>query len=380
MALSLDMCPMMKPGVRVEKLPLSPVEGFIMSRVNGLTPVRDIISATGLPQAQVEDALKKLESLDVIEWQRIEAAAPRARTGAAAMPKGEVKAPQGPDLNHILERVALMHRSLNRIDYYKLLSIPRTADDETIKSAYAQLSREIHPDRFYNMNLGERKDLLDTVFAKISIAYETLRDPTKRAAYDYSLLPPELRKSVPDQQTKKLGVTADASRIAELAEQELRNGNYKTAAQNFKIAASLSLGDRELAKRAAFVVGLPALTANLEKIMGDPEGATLLGDKSMKSLVTKIRADKDQFPMDDRLLSVVVGFLLYFDDDKSVAREIAEKLVRRAPRASYYVLLARVAEAERKYQEALKHFERALALDDSCVEAKEAVTALKRKF
>src|SRR5690606_33156309 len=105
-----DLCPMMIPGVKVEKLPLSPVEGFVMSRVNGLTPVREIISATGLPADQVEDALENLEAQGVISWQKVAAAAPRARSGAG--PRGEVRAPSGPDLNHILERVALTYRSL----------------------------------------------------------------------------------------------------------------------------------------------------------------------------------------------------------------------------------------------------------------------------
>jgi len=63
-------------------------------------------------------------------------------------------------------------------DYYSLLQVERTADIGTIKSAYRKLAMECHPDRNGGCTDAETK------FKALSEAYECLKDPQKRAAYD----------------------------------------------------------------------------------------------------------------------------------------------------------------------------------------------------
>jgi molecular chaperone DnaJ len=63
-------------------------------------------------------------------------------------------------------------------DYYEILGIERSADAEVIKKAYRKLALQFHPDR----NAGS-KDSEDK-FKECTEAYEVLRDPEKRAAYD----------------------------------------------------------------------------------------------------------------------------------------------------------------------------------------------------
>lgn len=64
------------------------------------------------------------------------------------------------------------------VDFYELLGVERTADDRTIKSAYRKLAMQYHPDR--NPGCGES----EARFKAISVAYDCLKDPQKRAAYD----------------------------------------------------------------------------------------------------------------------------------------------------------------------------------------------------
>ncbi|OYY89361.1 MAG: molecular chaperone DnaJ [Sphingomonas sp. 28-66-16] len=64
------------------------------------------------------------------------------------------------------------------IDFYELLECERGADDATIKSAYRKLAMKYHPDRNAGCKDHESK------FKAISEAYEVLKDPQKRAAYD----------------------------------------------------------------------------------------------------------------------------------------------------------------------------------------------------
>ena len=62
-------------------------------------------------------------------------------------------------------------------DFYAALEVPRDADADTIKKAYRRLARKYHPDVSKEAGAEER-------FKELGEAYETLRDPEKRAAYD----------------------------------------------------------------------------------------------------------------------------------------------------------------------------------------------------
>ena len=63
-------------------------------------------------------------------------------------------------------------------DYYEVLGVSRNASADQIRQAYRRLARTHHPD----LNAGDPE--ADGRFKTINEAYEVLRDPRKRAAYD----------------------------------------------------------------------------------------------------------------------------------------------------------------------------------------------------
>src|SRR5512146_162278 len=63
-------------------------------------------------------------------------------------------------------------------DYYAILDVPRTAADDDIKKSYRKLAMKYHPDRNNGSKEAEER------FKEITEAYDVLRDPQKRAAYD----------------------------------------------------------------------------------------------------------------------------------------------------------------------------------------------------
>lgn len=64
-------------------------------------------------------------------------------------------------------------------DYYKILGVEKNASDDDLKKAYRKLAMQFHPDRNKD-NAAEAEEK----FKEVNRAYDVLKDPQKRAAYD----------------------------------------------------------------------------------------------------------------------------------------------------------------------------------------------------
>lgn len=62
-------------------------------------------------------------------------------------------------------------------DYYEVMGVARDATQDDIKRAYRKLARKYHPD-------VSEDDAAEEKFKEVGEAYEVLKDPEKRAAYD----------------------------------------------------------------------------------------------------------------------------------------------------------------------------------------------------
>ncbi len=67
---------------------------------------------------------------------------------------------------------------MSKRDFYEVLGVDRQADDKELKSAFRKMAKKYHPDA----NRGDPS--AEVKFKEVGEAYEALKDPQSRAAYD----------------------------------------------------------------------------------------------------------------------------------------------------------------------------------------------------
>lgn len=169
-----------------------------------------------------------------------------------------------------------MHSKIGTLTHYGLLQVNRGATKKEIKQAYFRLVNVVHPDKYFGKSLGTYKPKMETLFAKLSLAYETLSVPETRAEYDRELdgstKPPVEQKATAPMpadpraiaqrqaameelkarfMNAKAGAKANAKRHADAAVRARAAGDFGGAAEAYKQALALTPDDRELAEAYA---------------------------------------------------------------------------------------------------------------------------------
>jgi hypothetical protein len=192
--------PTQNPAANLNEVRLTPVEGFVLSRVDGQTSYEDICHLTGLGTAATLDILRKLrrERLLLNPGEKPEKPDPwksSPRTGARPRPNLGAPAPvsllevhddgsavdpaeldKGPGLDQETKtRILRLHRRLKTLKPHELLGLSPGADPAMVKRAYFAASKEVHPDRFYGKDIGPYRDKLSDIFAQLTRAFEQLK-------------------------------------------------------------------------------------------------------------------------------------------------------------------------------------------------------------
>ena len=167
-------------------------------------------------------------------------------TGAAR----RTAAPAAPEVSDAESVETFLQRLRAADSFYDVLGVETAASADQLKSAYYELARRYHPDRFRKTEPA-LLSRLESAFAKITQAYDTLRDDRLRATYDTKL---QARKKAPqlvDSAPKQAAVDtpAPAAPIADTtAPADAPLSAAERAANDFKEGyAALEQGERKLA-------------------------------------------------------------------------------------------------------------------------------------
>jgi serine/threonine-protein kinase len=228
------------PLLRTQKLPLSPADGFVLSRVDGTLTAREVFQIIPLPQEDAERSLFGLLCTGILEFlprtatsrarAAVEAeratpappgaaaprppapappappprpAAPAARSATAPAP-APASTPAAAAASEAARQAAAERRQeevrkaiaaqraeitdayegIKKRDFFAFLGIARDADERKVKEAYFRLARPFHPDTALDPALADLRRQREAVFLHLGQVYETLRNPANRARYE----------------------------------------------------------------------------------------------------------------------------------------------------------------------------------------------------
>jgi curved DNA-binding protein CbpA len=167
---------------------LEPREGFILSRLDSPTPLKELLVLSGLRD---EDALRIIYSLALAGYVRRENWKSAFRDEVPSRPSEVEKivddAVQAVAGGQELSLADFLGRVEAATTHYEVLAVSDDAPATDIKTAYYDIARRYHPDRFRRDNNESLHTRLEALFARITQAYETLGDTGHRAAYDSKL-------------------------------------------------------------------------------------------------------------------------------------------------------------------------------------------------
>lgn len=201
------------PGVNVTSLPLGTLEGFVLSRVDGATTVDDIAMMSGIELPRLLSILERLAELGAVElsWK----ASTRPRYEPWEIEERNVDLPM-----EVRKRILEAYYASEDKDHYALLGVPRTAKAREVRMAYFELARHFHPDSQFGKRLGGFGKKMETVFRRLTTAYEVLGRPKHRAEYDEYLAASEATDE-----------TRQALEQVELAFEQLRHGEIPAGSE-----------------------------------------------------------------------------------------------------------------------------------------------------
>jgi DnaJ-domain-containing protein 1 len=184
-------------------LRLQPSEGFVLSRVYEPLRLGEVVSVAGLPEDETRKTVYVLWLAGLLERpdrplllpadalrraaaQQQQRPAPASGAPAQEAARQTVERPAEPEppAHGTVEELMALARGAT---HYEVLGVARSAAPEEVKRVYYTHARRLHPDRFRRDADEEQRQRIDTAFAKVTQAYEVLKDASLRAAYDLKL-------------------------------------------------------------------------------------------------------------------------------------------------------------------------------------------------
>lgn len=191
-------------------------EAFVLSRVDAAIRLGDLLAISGLAEITTKQIVYALMLGGYLRRERlsiaglpdalVQAKAETQRSESATIAANE----SGRKPLNEATRVAVkdeaydtkaeldeLFKRVSDASHYEVLGVSRSVSTDALKSTYYALAKRFHPDRFHREADAEMRARIESAFARIAQAYETLNDRSTRATYDLKLSQIEKTASLP---------------------------------------------------------------------------------------------------------------------------------------------------------------------------------------
>ncbi len=412
--ISEEAIPLLCESVDITKLDITPEEGFILSQIDGQVRIRHLIIMTGLGKDATIELIRKLVEKGAITLHKPREEKPKKeeKKEKPAVLIDPEKIPKGDAFKDYVQELV---KILPQIDYFHLLGVGRDASRAEIKKAYFKLSKIFHPDRYYRKVEPEFRRQLQEVFKQINTAYQVLLDPKRKEEYLSQLkekgieeagkelklevarkvysgpkLKLGLRESKEKKKAEKLKKLTEkikstpmyaqiqkAERLYQLALEDIRRKNFKSARTNLKLAIQLDpLGGKRYQKELEKIDQLEK-QAEAETLYEQASSAEKAGEYQIAykkySEALKISPDNPKI-----LLGLARCMIIYSKNYEKARALILQVMELDEKKPEYYYLLGLVYKGLGQIRAAEVQFQKALELDPKYKQAQKELKSLRK--
>ncbi len=196
----LAMVPQRSAELLFDGLDLRPPDWLVLYRVDGKSAFKDIVAASPLAKKDTLESLSKLLEARLIVLPVAEVTEDevqeKPKKNLPTIPKNWptpfenypfdqalLDADEGPDTD-LRQIILYFHGNLRAVNYYQVLGLEAGAGAKEVRREYFKLSKVFHPDRFFRQELGEFREMIETIFRWLNDAHKVLGDKRRKAEYD----------------------------------------------------------------------------------------------------------------------------------------------------------------------------------------------------
>jgi curved DNA-binding protein CbpA len=350
-----------------DDLALLPTEAFVLTRIDAPISINELLAVGGLPENETLQVIytltlsgllsrekwpQALSAEEISKARAVNAAAPKP---VEAEPKAESKvAPPvtvAPVPEEKRDEKAELDAFFERLDeatnYYQMLDIGRAANDTDLKRAYHSLAKRFHPDHFRKAVDDKLYARIESAFAQIAQAYETLKNKQSRAAYDSKLLTLEkmgVASRAPSQGSAKLAKAnpKQPDTVAPPTQSSSASTPYDAEERFQQGLSALQSGNHTLAisclgEAARLIPSQPRYRAYYGRALASEERMQRSAESEMKAAIA-LDANNGSYRVMLAELYIKIGLLrraqgeleraISIDPRNETARNLLEKLKR----------------------------------------------------
>jgi tetratricopeptide (TPR) repeat protein len=231
---------------------LLPAEAYLLSRLDQAMPLRDLSAISGLGEDETHQHIYSLALAGLIKrehWKlafRSQQRTPSQTPVEAKPAPPPVREPEPPKETDPEDVENFLARIKNSQTHYEVLDVGREVSASGLKAVYYQLARRYHPDRFRKAD-PELVSRLESAFARITQAYDTLRDDRLRSNYNAKIEARKKAEEIADSVPKPAAPAAQPEAAAETVAEPVMPAAERAEIQFKEGLAALELGQRKVA-------------------------------------------------------------------------------------------------------------------------------------